>query len=66
MKDKNITADIQRYDMIGGRHWYVSFHSGELGFTDELIYKWKKFDDFKDARTHAMKYVLAKNITVYD
>jgi hypothetical protein len=59
MKDKHRTATIQKFSLIEARHWWVSFKP-------EGVIRTQKFDKYKDARTHALKYVYAKNLIVYD
>ena len=59
-RDPKREATIHQYSMIGARHWYVIF-------TPELNRpKCAKFNELRDARQFALKYVYAKNITVFD
>jgi len=60
MKSKTLLAAIQRFSMNGTQHWYVVFSN--LSLSD----KTKKFTTYQHAHEYAIKYVLARNITVYD
>jgi hypothetical protein len=58
MKDKNRTATITQFSLIGAKHWWVYFQPEGI--------RSQKFNEYQDARKFALKYVYVKNLIVYD